>query len=580
MSTPPGAPSVPPGAPSVPPGAPSVPPHALSPAATDVASALQSLSRAARSFSLYDAQNEAVKRLIADFRDKTVGLMRRAPLTVDIYPFELHLGEESVYKELDRERSLSFRLFRDGVRKLHFAPGVDWSEMVSLLEVLSIRCTGVRQQEDDLITLLRKADFKHIAIEAVEGYMPDEEHPEAGTQRKAAAQRPADQLPADWDLPLPAPGANAKVLPCEVDLATLAALQAEEGPDAMPEQAVRAVAEMLELARALGDAGLRDELVPFVEEVQEYLFVARRLDQVEKLADLYARAFDAGTTGERRTLPMLGDDKAFERLLRALPERGAEAPAAFFAMVEALPGDHLSHALELLSAGAEGLRRITLVGLIERAAQAHPEVLIERLPTSAPPLARELFTILGRVAPERCLDAAFALVEHPDAAFQLELVETVGRAPANVRLARGLQKLMASTHEEVRIRAAQRLMQRGGPRAVSPIAEHVRTTAATLSPTEASALGRALARASSEDALPLFEEWARPARGLRGFVSRLAKETPAHRMLAWVAVSGLELIAGAEAGALLAEVATRAHDELAVHTHEVLARRAGGSNDG
>ncbi len=44
-----------------------------------------------------------------------------APLVLEVHPFELVLGREVVYLEKDRERSLSFRLFRDGVRRIGFA---------------------------------------------------------------------------------------------------------------------------------------------------------------------------------------------------------------------------------------------------------------------------------------------------------------------------------------------------------------------------------------------------------------------------------------------------------------------------
>jgi hypothetical protein len=560
--------------------------RATSAAAHEVAGAIQSLARASRSFSLYDAQNEAVKRLIADYRDKTAGLLRRAPIALDIYPFDINLGDESVYKETDRERSLAFRLFRDGVRKIKLAPGVDYAEMVTLLEVLSVRLTGVRQGEEDLITLLRKADFKHIEIEAVEGYMPDEEHPEASS-KAAKAQAAAEAAerdravapPDDFDLPLPRPGAGAKPELRAVPKESLAALQAEEAPEAVADQALRAVAEMLRLARELRDDGLRDELAPFVEEVQEYLFVEKKLDHIAKLAALYSGAF-SGPGGAVKALPMLGDEKAFDRLLRALPERVAEVPASFFTMLDGLPGDHLGTSLELLATGAEGSRRAALVAIVERAAKTRPELLVERLPTATPALARELFAILGRIAPEKCMDAAFELVGHPDPAFQVELVEMVGRAPANVRLARALQKLMTSPHEEVRVRAAERLAERGGPRAIAPIAELVTRSAATLSATEATSLGRALARASAEDAMPWFSEWARPAKGLRALVSRFAKETPTQRMLAWTAVSGLELCRSAEADQLLVEVLGHARDELLAHARDVVARRAGGTTHG
>ena len=140
------------------PGRPPGPQADASPTAV-VGLAIQSLARAARSFTLYDPRNAAVKLLVADYREKAIALGRCAPVVLEVLAFEIRCGADAVYRETDRERSLSFRLFRDGVRKLRFEPGVQWEEFVTLLEVLSVRSVGVRQQEEDLITLLRKAHF-------------------------------------------------------------------------------------------------------------------------------------------------------------------------------------------------------------------------------------------------------------------------------------------------------------------------------------------------------------------------------------------------------------------------------------
>ena len=545
-------------------------------ATADVANALQSLSRAARSFSLYDPQNDAVKRLIAEYKQKTQGLIRHTPLTLEIYPFEVNLERQSVYKENDRERSLSFRLFRDGVRRLRFERGVDWSEMVSLLEVLSVRCTGVRQQEDDLITLLRKASFAHIGIEAVEGYVPDEEQPEAGLAAAEVDEIPTHAPPKDWDQPLPAHKAG-QVEYRDISPAKIRELQAEEGPERMPSLAVRAVRELFDLARGLGDKKLEAELLPFLEEVQEFLLIERSFDQLAALAALYQPARPEGSP-QRPTLPFLSEPRAFERLLRALPDASASIPESFFSLLAAVPGDHIGAALELLAAGAAGGQRKALVAVIEREAKANAEPLLELLPRTTPPLARELFAILGQVVPERSFDAAFGLLDHPDPEFQLELIDTIGKAPPGLRLARGLQKLMSSPNERVRVRAVDKLAERGGPRAVPTIAEHLEQRATQLTKAEASACGRALVQASEDGALEQFGKWVRETTGLRGIVSRLAKETQAQRMLLWTAVAGLEVCDAPLADKLLSSVLAQAQDDLARHCRDAMARRAGGAH--
>src|SRR5512136_3244878 len=151
-----------------------------SPHAVAANAAVLALTRAARSFTLYDPANKVVRALIADYRDRFRAVLDGfGPLVLEVHPFELTLGREVVYLERDRERSLAFRLFRDGVRKIAFAAETTWDELLRLLQILSIRYTGVRQQEDDLVTLLRKAGFDGIHVAAIEGFVPEEEHQEA-----------------------------------------------------------------------------------------------------------------------------------------------------------------------------------------------------------------------------------------------------------------------------------------------------------------------------------------------------------------------------------------------------------------
>jgi len=176
-----------------------------SPSAKAANAAVLALTRAARSFTLYDPANKVVRSLIADYRDRFRAVLEGfGPLVLDVHPFELTVGREVVYFERDRERSLSFRLFRDGVRKMAFAAETTWDELQKLLQTLSIRYTGVRQQEDDLVTLLRKAGFENIRVAAIEGFVPEEEFREA-TNDADLFRAPGERYdpPARWDLPLP-----------------------------------------------------------------------------------------------------------------------------------------------------------------------------------------------------------------------------------------------------------------------------------------------------------------------------------------------------------------------------------------
>ena len=92
-----------------------------SPQALAAHDALLALTKAARSFTLYDPANKVVRKLIGEFREKTrQALDTYGALALTVHPYELLLGDEVVYKDADRERSLAFRLFRDGIRRVQF----------------------------------------------------------------------------------------------------------------------------------------------------------------------------------------------------------------------------------------------------------------------------------------------------------------------------------------------------------------------------------------------------------------------------------------------------------------------------
>ena len=233
-----------------------------SPHAVAANAAVLGLSRAARSFTLYDPANKVVRTLIDDYRDRFRAVLDGfGPLVLDVHPFELTLGREVVYLERDRERSLAFRLFRDGVRRLAFAAETTWDELLRLLQILSIRYTGVRQQEDDLVTLLRKAGFEGIHVAAIEGFVPEEEQQESPLDEDLLrGARERYDPPAQWDLPLPPfpEAAPLRFRPVAPEL--LARLRAEEAEDTVPKHALRAVGRAAPgpgPVRPPGGAGLR-----------------------------------------------------------------------------------------------------------------------------------------------------------------------------------------------------------------------------------------------------------------------------------------------------------------------------------
>ena len=222
---------------------------------------LLALTRAARSFTLYDPSNKVVRTLIGDYRDKLRD-GRSTPSARSCWrstPSSSLLGREVVYLEKDRERSLAFRLFRDGVRRIALrAAARRWEEMLRLLA-------------DPLDPLHRRAAAggrpRHPAAQGRLRRTSRSRRSRASCPRRSS-RRPPDRRPAprrhrratrpppQWDLPLPAlPGGRAPAAPAGGRRSSCERLRAEEAEEAVPRQALRAVAELLHAPGAAGPRG-------------------------------------------------------------------------------------------------------------------------------------------------------------------------------------------------------------------------------------------------------------------------------------------------------------------------------------
>src|SRR3954462_2317575 len=162
------------------------------PAGRAANTALRAFSKSARAFTLYDPQDEAVRRVLQEYREAMAAfLTAHGPLDLEVRSFELALRGEVVHAEKDREKSLAYRLYRDGIRRLTIQPGATWDELLKLLEVLSVRFIGVRQQEEDVVTLLTRAAFRSISFASVAGLVETEPSDTARPQRRTARAFPA-----------------------------------------------------------------------------------------------------------------------------------------------------------------------------------------------------------------------------------------------------------------------------------------------------------------------------------------------------------------------------------------------------
>jgi hypothetical protein len=546
-----------------------------SPHAVAANAAVLALTRAARSFTLYDPANKVVRALIADYRDRFRAVLDGfGPLVLSVHPFELLVGREVVYLERDRERSLAFRLFRDGVRKVAFAAETTWEELLRLLQILSIRYTGVRQQEDDLVTLLRKAGFDGIHVAAIEGFVPEEEQREGPLDPDLLrGSRERYDPPGQWDLPLPPfpEAAPLRYRPVAPELA--ARLAAEEAEDTVAKHALRAVGELLQ---ASGRHDLQ-AVLGFALEVREYLLVEQRSDLLVELARLVGASLAATPDAAAAFLETWLDARTLKALVATLRPDETEIPPHFAELLDAAPGPTLDRLIELLIEEKDGPRAPLLHRLVVRGCRHAPQTIGARLHGATGATGVVLLRLLAEVDPAAALHAAVEATVAQDADLQREALRHLERAAFSPEIARGLHHLVESRHEPVRLLALPVMATRGGPRVFPALRAHVEKHAARLSAAEAEAAGQAMVRSSSRSALETFGEWLHPkGGGLLGKLVKMHAAPPFQR----VALAGLRAVAGPEAQALLELLADHGEAVLRPAAEAALAGRPSGGPRG
>lgn len=505
---------------------------------------LLALSRTARAFTLYDARNQAVGEFLTDLDTKLKRALAAVggALNLEIRGYEVAWNGDVVYVEKERERSLAFRLYRDGVRRLGFAPALAWDEVLGLVEILSVRYTGVRQQEDDLVTLLSKAAFKNISFAAVEGF--SEEGQDEESRKDAAAQ--LVEPPADWDLPLPALGApvaaGLRRLPAEA----LTALAAEAAEASAACECVELVLDLLDCLSDERDPLEADDVEPLVFEVRDFLIQEGEFGALRRLIPALERCGAGDLRPQASILARFGGPGPLTRIAQRLRGTGS-LPEELLRYLEAVPGDHLADALGLLGAERDATLRAVYTELVATLGHERPRLLTDRLATADGPLARDLFAALSVAAPQQALEAALQLKDRPDAELQLAVVKVLSESVDQAPVARALLGLLAAPDERVRTAAVAALSASRDTRVFDALARHLQERAQHgLDTDEAEALGAVLAGLNPEAAYRLFSEWLHP----RTFLQRVV-ESPSQRLLHWTAVSGLGRLAGEEAEKLL-----------------------------
>ena len=488
---------------------------------------LLALSRAGRSFLLYDAHNEAIRAFLEDYKQSHARFAEaHGSLELTVRPFELVYEGEVVYLERDRERSLAFKMFRDGVRKVTLRKSVTWDELLRLLEILSIRYTGVRQSEDDLVTLLWKAGFKNIDLEAIEGVVPDEEDEEEDDD----ADRQQHGAPDDRDLPLPTSHRPEPAYYDDVEEDALAALREEVDTLHLPSNAVRLSELLLTLVADPVDPTDHGDVRHYLEELRDFLMAEEQLGTLVAFTSRVQEALHHDPALLASFHSGFGQE-GLRRIVRSIQKNHTTVPAELLELLALVPGRHLEELVALLGSERDAVGRRMVRQLIERYAPDNETWLMGQILAAESDVARDLLRALGTASPDMMVTIAPDLATHSDTSLLEELLWQLDKLGRGASIDRVLLDMLNSDNEAVAVRAAETLARRAYHPALENMVSRIEHG---VSHEAAEAMGAALSQLNPREAQTRFRRWIRPG-GLRQMMGGAGRGPGV-----WAAMGGLE----------------------------------------
>lgn len=522
--------------------------------------ALRSIARTARSFLIYDTRNNAIRGFLGEMQEKLYAALKQyGEMSLEIRPFEMVRGAEVVYLERDRERSLAFRLFRDGVRRLTIAPDVAWEEVLRLLEILSIRFTGVRQQEDDVVTLLLKSGFKSIEVSAVEGFVPDDDEycgddASAGAARAVRKKRRAEShidVPRDWDLPLPELLEPVELSYQPLDSDALAELREEGSSRNLPVVTVRLLLEMLKVINDPTDPTSPADIDGLVQEVRDFLLSESQLDSVLNLIE-QVEEFVSNPEQRKELIASFTSERAVRKIISSLPKSITEPPPELIQILDMSPINHLPVLIQILNVERRQSSRSVLRSLLGRYVEAQSEKVIASLDEFEDSVALDLIDALFQKDKEYGHAIIWELRETKSPAVLHKMLNMLIELGASLKYKSWLLDLLQNTKVDGVRAKVLGLIGSLAERELFEVLEKILLTDWHLSEEEATLLGENLVKSHAGRAKSLFIDWTQSQKwySVRRLTIRRSQQV--------AAIAGLSILPGEAAVERILEVRTEA----------------------
>ncbi len=505
-----------------------------------VADWIAALIRSIKATRTYPANNPTLHKFQVELESRTWSCLKEVgDIQLVVQQFDLLFENYSVYHNADRNESLAFRFYGDGVREITFREGLEPHELRGFLDVLK-RGLETAPVQDDIVTLLWERDFRHIEY----AFIPLEELTEdtgasdypaeqdgggegggipwparGGAEEEAAAgaaatgdptpERSDDWIPSletssGWDVPT-----GVTFTLSDEETAALAAALREEEQRPLAQDVLEIVAAIL--AAEDQPAGFLDSASAF----QRFIELAVEQGDVARANELTARlrgiaSAKAESNAEFRgiadqVIREIGRPSFLGQLAPTLNAYPDMDPAVLTDFLVQLGSSAAPAICDLLGQVNHMKYRRALCESLAISCKNDVEVLIERLGDTRWYVIRNIVYVLGRIAHqgvERALDRA---LHHEDVRVRKEAVRALGNIESPSSRAY-LVSAFRDADSGVRMQAARTLAMKRDDRGAQSILGVIQAADfARRDSNERQAFFEALGRTGSDALVPKLE---------------------------------------------------------------------------
>lgn len=419
-----------------------------------------------RASQLYVQGNPLLHKFFGDLNNRLAQLWSEVEnLTFSIRENEITWHQHVVYKgKVATHENLAFQLYKDGIRRIEFRPGVEEHEVRQFIDLLRLSRT-LKDDQEDLLTLMWNAEFKYVRYEYVDILGDAPPLPiSGGPDIEATGELPMmPELELSPELQAPTLREDFEPSLYFLDEAEVAHLQQEllrEWDRVTKRDVTLAVLDQFEM----GDAERRGEILVILRQMLPRVLAEGAFGDaafiVTELQGI-AEKKDDPEISERvqEIVAELSQPIVVHQLVRVLEDGSIDPDSEELAtMLDVLEPEAIEILIQGVTTVTRAAAREQLVATLDRLATKNPDLMTRLVKADDPRVAAEAAKIAARLKMVGAAEAIASLLRRPSPEARLAAVEALVALRTSMAGA-PLINALQDANRDVRVAAARALAE-------------------------------------------------------------------------------------------------------------------------